>query len=94
MVRERVLCAQQRQQRRCGKLNARLTHDELDQHCQLNDNDRTFLEGALQRLRLSARAYHRILKVARTIADLENAPAIGRRNLAEAINLRGLDRPM
>ena len=94
VVRERVLCAQQRQQRRCGKLNARLTHDELDQHCRLNDDDRTFLEGALQRLRLSARAYHRILKVARTIADLENAPAIGRRNLAEAINLRGLDRPM
>jgi magnesium chelatase family protein len=92
-VRLRVIAAHERQLRRSSKLNARLSHTDLNEHCQLDNDNLNFLENALQRLKLSARAYHRILKVARTIADLADDTTLSRTHLAEAINLRGLDRP-
>ena len=91
-VRQRVLAARERQLERSAKLNANLNQDDLGEHCRLDVKNRDFLEGALQRLKLSARAYHRILKVARTIADLADEPLLTRTHLAEAISLRGLDR--
>lgn len=91
-VRKRVLAARQRQQSRAGKPNALLNQQELERDCKLDQAELDYLEFTLQRLKLSARAYHRILKVARTVADLEPAPSIARKHLAEAISMRGLDR--
>jgi magnesium chelatase family protein len=65
---------------------------ELQRFCRLDERGRQLLQTAMQRLGLSARAYDRILKVARTIADLEGADAIAPHHLAEAIQYRSLDR--
>lgn len=92
IVQQRVESAHLRQQQRSGVSNARLAPDQLPVACALRPRDREFLEAALQQLKLSARAYHRILKVARTIADLAQSDTIERPHLAEAISLRGLDR--
>ncbi len=91
-VQERVIAARQWQQQRVGKANAAMTTREVERHCQLTDADHTLLEQALVRLALSPRAYHRILKVARTIADLAASPTIQRTHLTEAITYRALDR--
>jgi len=91
-VRLRVVAARQRQLQRSGTLNSRLDHRQLEEACRLQAADRQLLQQAMERLRLSARAYHRILKVARSIADLEGTPEIGPEHLAEAINYRRLDR--
>lgn len=91
-LRQRVLIAQALQYQRSGKVNAFLTSKEIERDCKLESEDAAFLENALTRLGLSVRAYHRILKVARTIADLENAPTIQRQHLAEALGYRAMDR--
>ncbi len=93
IVQQRVEAAHQRQQQRSGVANARLPPATLPQVCALTAPNREFLEATLQQLKLSARAYHRILKVARTIADLAASETIERHHLAEAVSLRGLDRP-
>ena len=64
----------------------------LKAHCALDDDSRELLRMAMSELNLSARAHDRILKVARTIADLEAAPAITAAHLSEAIQYRTLDR--
>ena len=87
-VRQRVEQAWQLQLARQGKSNSELHGNDLDQHCALSDNCREFLNDAARRLDLSARAYHRILRVARTLADLELHRDIDRRHLAEAIQYR------
>ncbi|MCV6605806.1 MAG: ATP-binding protein, partial [Porticoccaceae bacterium] len=87
-VRERVVSARQRQINRNGKPNALLSNKELNHCCQLNSQQRDWLDDAIERLRLSARAYHRILKVARTIADLEEASQLTDAHLAEAVGYR------
>ncbi len=92
VVRQRVSMARQRQLERSNTLNSRLDHSQLEQACRLQATDRQLLQQAMERLRLSARAYHRILRVARTIADLEGSTAIRPEQLAEAINYRRLDR--
>ncbi len=97
VVRERVKAARQRQLERFGthlKLNAHLTSAEISKFCKLSAEGRKILEKACERLRLSARAYHRILKVARTIADLEGSKNIEIPHLLEAIQYRALDRPL
>ncbi len=69
-----------------------LTTRELDQYCGLSLQDAEFLENALHQLGLSIRAYHRIIKVARTIADLAEQEHIQRSHLAEALGYRAMDR--
>ncbi|MGQ0620307.1 MAG: YifB family Mg chelatase-like AAA ATPase [Panacagrimonas sp.] len=91
-VRERVIAAYTRQLERAGKPNARLTPKEIERDCALDAAAKTLLETAMARLGLSARAYHRVLKVARTIADLAAATDVGAAQIAEALRLRELDR--
>lgn len=86
-VRERVTAARQRQQER-GAVNAELGGQLLDTACQLDRASQQLLDQAVERLRLSARGYHRILRVARTIADLEACEAIQANHLLEAISYR------
>lgn len=95
-IRERVELARRRQLERYGGAgrfcNAQATPRELDQFCVLDGDARRLLENALRRLGLSARAYTRILKVARTIADLAGEDRIGAAHVAEAVQYRSLDR--
>ena len=91
-VRERILRVRETQLARRGKINAHLTGKEIEQDCKLNDADALFLENALNKLGLSVRAYHRILKVSRTIADLSDELHISRPHLAEALGYRAMDR--
>ena len=72
--------------------NADLSGKALDAYCALNPEGHTFLKGVVESLNISARAYTRILRIARTIADLEAAPDISTAHLAEAVNCRALDR--
>ncbi len=92
IVRERVLSARARQQARQQCSNKALTASLLDKHCLLAEKETKLLDQAMLRLRLSARAYHRILRVARTIADLANSDAILVPHITEAIGYRLLDR--
>jgi magnesium chelatase family protein len=87
-VRARVAAARALQMARAGKPNARLGDAEAAPHCRLAPRDQALLEQAVDRLKLSARAMHRVLRVARTIADLDGAAAIGSRHLAEALGYR------
>ena len=92
MVREKVLKTRAIQLQRAGKINAHLTSKEIERDCKLEEKDALFLENALTKLGLSVRAYHRILKVSRTIADLEGEKQIHQRHLAEALGYRAMDR--
>ncbi|MDF2490056.1 MAG: Mg chelatase subunit ChlI [Pseudomonas sp.] len=83
-----VAAARELQQARQGCANAFLDLKALRRHCPLTAEDQKWLETACERLTLSLRAAHRLLKVARTLADLERAEAIGRRHLAEALQYR------
>lgn len=91
-VRRRVCAARERQLARAGKINSALSPKEIDRDCPLGDAGHRLMQQVLTRLALSARAYHRILKVARTIADLAECDAIALANLSEAVNYRRLDR--
>lgn len=84
----KVAAARQRQLQRQGVANAFLDLSGLRQHCHLPDIDRQWLENACERLGMSLRAAHRVLKVARTLADLEDAESIARQHLAEALQYR------
>ncbi|MEP6485394.1 MAG: YifB family Mg chelatase-like AAA ATPase [Rudaea sp.] len=87
-VRSRVVAARDRQLLRAGKPNAALSNREVLRDCALVASDRTLLERALDKLGLSARAYHRVLRVARTIADLAHNEMVGTTHLMEAIQYR------
>ncbi len=91
-VRRRVSQARARQLDRTGRSNNALTNKQVDEFCALTTEGRQLLEAAIVRLGLSARAYHRILKVARTIADLAQNEPIAPHHLAEALQYRCLDR--
>ena len=91
-VRERVLAARERQLARDGTLNAHLGQAQTEAHCRLEPRDQALLETAMESLQLSARAMHRILRVARTIADLAGSEAIATAHVTEALGYRGLDR--
>ncbi len=89
-IRARVTAASDIQTQRQNKPNARLSTADTDQHCTLDSAGETLLRQAMNRLDLSARASHRILRVARTIADLAGSDAIRAPHLAEAIQYRRL----
>lgn len=91
-IRERIIKARKHQYHRRSKENALLNGDELEQDCSLDNASLTLITHALDRLGLSARAYHRILRVARTLADLEGQESISRHHLLEALNYRKLER--
>lgn len=91
-VQARVQLARERQLSRSGQPNSWLSNREVERTCCLSDQDYHLLDRALEQLGLSARAYHRILKVARTIADLEGSEVIRTSHLSEAIGYRRLDR--
>jgi magnesium chelatase family protein len=96
-VAERVAAAREIQRLRFGRraatpLNAALTERLLARHCRLDAGAQSLLDSAFQRLGLSIRAVTRVLKVARTIADLARADEIAPAHLAEAIQFRSLDR--
>jgi magnesium chelatase family protein len=91
-IRERVARARQIQLARTGKPAHQLTAGEITKNCMLDGMTKALLEQAASRLGFSARAYHRILKVARTVADLEGSEDIGQSHIREAIGYRLLDR--
>jgi magnesium chelatase family protein len=95
-MRAKVLAAREVQRARFtkGKIfaNAHMTPRHLKEHCALTDDTRRLLEAAMEKLALSARAYSRILKIARTIADLEGEATLSPAHVAEAIQYRTLDR--
>jgi magnesium chelatase family protein len=88
----RVAAARHAQIQRQGKLNTRLTPPEVTRYCGLQRESRVLLGTAISRLGLSARACHRVLKLARTCADLAGEPGIRRTDVAEAVQLRALDK--
>lgn len=91
-IRQRVTAARQAAIARQGKPNADLSPREIDVHCLPEADAEGLLRQAMARLNLSARAYHRILKVARTIADLAGAERVRKGHVAEAVHYRRFDR--
>jgi magnesium chelatase family protein len=87
-IRERVVQANSLQHRRQQKSNTLLNNHEIEQYCQLDEQQRALLLQATRKLGLSGRALHRILKVARTIADLSNCEQLQMSHLSEAISYR------
>ena len=97
VIRERVVAARKIQEKRFSGIkgvhcNAQMTEKMLHEYAHLDDETLETLRLAMHRLSLSARAYSRILKVARTIADLAGSENIQREHVAEAISYRSLDR--
>ena len=92
IVRARVEQAREVQHRRAGKPNAQLSQSEMSNACRLGANDQLLLERAIEALQLSARSMHRILRVARTIADLGGSEKILSPHLTEALGYRRIDR--
>ena len=90
-VRDRVRCAATRQHERQGKPNGHLHTREIERWCAPDVQGEALLRDAFAKLSLSARAYHRILKVARTVADLVDAQQLSAAHVAEAIGYRRLD---
>jgi magnesium chelatase family protein len=96
-IRKRVTAARELQTERFKVLenvhyNAQMNTKQIRVYCKLDDASKQLLKTAMERLNLSARAYDRILKVARTIADLENTTAVSGSHISEAIQYRSLDR--
>lgn len=95
-IRERVQRAREIQNERYKgtsvTCNARITSDILHEVCPVTDAANDMLRGVFDKLGLSARAYDRILKVARTIADMDNSPVIDKKHIAQAVQYRSLDR--
>ncbi|WP_339705390.1 YifB family Mg chelatase-like AAA ATPase [uncultured Kriegella sp.] len=96
-IRQRVTEARELQTHRFEGLenvhyNAQMNSKQIRQFCKLDEPSKSLLKNAMERLNLSARAYDRILKVARTIADLENTEALNGNHISEAIQYRSLDR--
>lgn len=96
-IRKRVTKAREKQTERFSEsetvhYNAQMNVKQIRAHCKLDDASKTLLKNAMERLNLSARAYDRILKVSRTIADLEGVKVIDGSHISEAIQYRSLDR--
>jgi len=99
IIRQRVIRAREVQQERFRKSahvhsNAAMTAGDMQKHCRMNDDVHHLLKNAIQELNFSARAYNRILKVSRTIADLDGSELIEAPHISEAIQYRTLDRQL
>ncbi len=97
LIRERVIKARQVQVKRFIEndnvhYNAQMGPKQISEHCSLSDEGKSLIKTAMDKLGLSARAYDRILKVSKTISDLEGKPTIENQHIAEAIQYRSLDR--
>ncbi len=92
VIRQRVVHARNRQLQRHGRINAQLQKADIEQSCHLIQQDQDLLENAMTRFGLSMRAYNKILKLSRTIADLDSKEDIDTRHLSEALSYRQLDR--
>lgn len=92
IIRERVKSVRDRQVSRQGKINAMLSSKELDKVCNLDNETKKMLTLAIEKLGLSARGYYKILKVARTIADLNSTENIDKSAIQEAISYRKMDK--
>ena len=92
VVRARVQCVQERQYQRQGKLNAQLDNHGINAHCELSTEDAAWMEDILTTLGLSTRAWFRLLRVARTIADMSASQDILREHILEALSYRAIDR--
>ena len=92
VVRERVLAARAIQLARSGHCNAAMSQAGTETHCRLAAREQRLLENAMAAMQLSARAMHRVLRLSRTIADLDASADIGHAHLAEALSYRLLDR--
>lgn len=92
VIRHRVEATRARQLARQGKANNLLSAPELEKYCELTPQDKALLEHAIQKMGLSTRAYHRVLKVARTLADMQNKEQPDTENISEALSYRSLDR--
>jgi magnesium chelatase family protein len=88
IIAARVHCAFERQLARQGKSNQQLTSREIDRFCRPDAGGQAALRDAMFKLQWSARAYHRVLRVARTIADLASEKQVGTKHIREAIQLR------
>lgn len=91
-IRTRVDHARELQMQRRLKMNADLSVNEIEEDCALGEAESKLLEMAQKRLNFSPRSYHRILRVARTIADLDGSSMINSRHLTESLAFRALDR--
>jgi len=89
-IRERVIKAREIQYKRFKEIrtNSTMTQEELKKYCDIKDEDKRFLISALENLKISARVYDKILKIARTIADLEGKEELERKHLLEAISFK------
>ncbi|MDR0570033.1 MAG: YifB family Mg chelatase-like AAA ATPase [Clostridiales Family XIII bacterium] len=87
-IRERVMIAREVQLSRQGTVNARMSHEMIEAHCGIDEESGKLMRAAYEKFSLSARAYNRILKVARTVADMAGSVDIGFAHLAEAIRYR------
>lgn len=92
VVQQRVQTCRMKQLNRQGKANAHLGTNELKSYCQLSHDDNEFLELAVEKLGLSTRAHHKILKIARTLADMSDCENILHEHLTEALSYRAMDR--
>ena len=88
IVKKRVKCCRQIQLDRCGKLNSALTTVELDSFCKPTNAGRQVLKHAMKKMNLSPRGFHRVLKLARTLADLEQLDTIQEQQVLEALSYR------
>jgi magnesium chelatase family protein len=91
VVQARVLSAWQKQTQR-QLSNGQLSNAQVEVHCRLSDEDENLLRLAIEKLDLSARAYHRVLKISRTIADLDKSDLIQTGHIMEALSYRKLER--
>ena len=91
VIRQRVIKAHNTQLQRQGKANDKLISDEVEKLVPLNQDNQQLLSNVIDKLSLSARGYHRILKVARTIADLQDSPTVNKPHLIEAVGYRRFD---